>query len=59
MALVHDEARGLWALGPEAGDHALLSAEMPEVTLPDRRGSPFAISSLRGTKVLLVAWASW
>ena len=59
MALVHDEEHGLWALGPESGDRALLSAELPEISLPDRHGDPFSISSLRRTKVLLVAWASW
>jgi len=59
MALVRDEAHGLWALGPESGGHALLSAELPDLTLPDRDGKPFSVRSLRGTKVLLVAWASW
>ena len=59
MALVHDEGHGLWALGPESGGRALLSAEMPDVTLPDRDGMPFSISSLRGMKVLIVTWASW
>jgi hypothetical protein len=59
MALVHDDAHGLWALGPEAGGRALGSAEMPDVVLPDRNGSPFSLRSLRGTKVILVAWASW
>jgi len=59
MALVHDEGHGLWALGPESGGSALLSAELPEISLPDRHGDPFSLSSLRGTKVLLVAWASW
>jgi hypothetical protein len=59
MALVQDEAHGLWALGPESGGHALLSAELPDLTLPDRDGTPFSVRSLRGTKVLLVAWASW
>src|SRR5688500_15809114 len=59
MALVHDEAHGLWALGPESGGRALLSAELPEISLPDRHGDPFSISSLRGMKVLLLAWASW
>jgi hypothetical protein len=59
MALVHDEARGLWALGPESGGHTLLSAELPEITLPDRHGNPFSLSALHGKKVLLVAWASW
>jgi hypothetical protein len=59
MALVHDEAHGLWALGPEAGGRALASAAMPDVTLPDRDGNPFSLASLLGSKVLLVAWASW
>jgi hypothetical protein len=59
MALVQDEAHGLWALGPESGGRALLSAEMPDLTLPDRDGNPFSLSSLLGTKVLLLAWASW
>lgn len=59
MPLIHDEASDLWCLGPEAGGRALLSAEAPELVLPDVDGHPFALSSLRGTKVLLVAWASW
>jgi hypothetical protein len=59
MALVHDEQHGIWALGPESGGHTLLSAEFPEIELPDRDGRPFSLHSLRGTKVLLVAWASW
>jgi hypothetical protein len=59
MALVHDPAHGLWALGPESEGHALASATLPEITLPDRHGNPFSLSSLRGSKVLLVAWASW
>jgi hypothetical protein len=59
MALVHDEQHGLWALGPESGGRALLSAELPEITLPDRHGNPFSLSALHGKKVLLVAWASW
>ena len=59
MELVHDSGHGLWALGPETGGHALASAELPEITLPDRHGQPFSLRSLRGTKVLLVMWASW
>jgi hypothetical protein len=59
MALVHDSDHGLWALGPEAGGRVLLSAELPDVTLPRRDGTPFSISSLRGMKVLIVTWASW
>ena|SRR5207244_3514498 len=59
MALVHDDEHRLWALGPESGGHALASAQLPDVTLPDRHGTPFSVRSLRGTKVMLVAWASW
>jgi hypothetical protein len=59
MALVADEGRGLWALGPEAGGHALLDARMPDLELPDRHGRPFSLRSLRGTRVVMVAWASW
>jgi hypothetical protein len=59
MALVQDEAHGLWALGPESGERSLLSADLPDVTLPDRHGVPFSLTSLRDRKVLLVVWASW
>jgi hypothetical protein len=60
MALVHDEGAGLWALGPESlGDRALLSAQAPELVLDDLDGVPFRLSSLRGQKVLLVAWAPY
>jgi len=62
MPLVHDEAHGLWALGPAAGSdrHALTTAKAPELELPDiRTGEMFKLSSLKGQKVLLLAWASW
>ncbi len=59
MPLVRDEASGLWCLGPEAGGCALATAQAPDLTLPDWRGGEFHLSSLRGLKVLLVAWASW
>ena len=59
MALVADERHGLWALGPEAGGRALRSAELPDIVLPDRQGPDFSLRSLRGTKVFMIAWASW
>ena len=61
MPLVHDEAHALWALGPESAvtGRALTTAVAPELTLPDANGETFHLSSLRGQKVLLVAWASW
>lgn len=59
MPLVHDEAHGVWCLGPEAGGRALADVQAPELVLPDLSGQAYRLSSLRGTKVLLVAWASW
>src|SRR5437868_1808200 len=61
MPLVRDGAEPLWALGPETAvtGRALTTAVAPELELPDAEGNPFRLSSLRGQKVLLVAWASW
>ena len=59
MPLVQDAAHGLWALGAEMGGHALATAAAPDLELPDAQGRPFRLASLRGQKVLLVAWASW
>ena len=60
MGLVHDPGHGLWVLGPSAvTGRALESAEAPDFTLPDLDGRPFRFGSLRGQKVVLVAWASW
>lgn len=60
MPLVHDEEVGLWALGPASlAGHALPTATAPEIVLPDLDGNDFALSSLRGQKVLLVAWAPY
>lgn len=59
MPLLHDEKHQVWSLGPESGGHVLNSAVAPEIVLPDLHGQPFALSSLRGQKVLVVAWASW
>jgi hypothetical protein len=60
MALVRDDEAGLWALGPESlGERALLSAEAPDLVLDDLDGHPFRLSSLRGSKVVLVAWAPY
>ncbi|MDP9380486.1 MAG: hypothetical protein M3Q29_10130 [Chloroflexota bacterium] len=59
MPLVHDEASGLWCLGPEAGGRALSGVQAPDLVLPDIRGGQFSLRSMLGKKVLLVAWASW
>ena len=57
--LVGDEPDGPWCLGPAAGGRALIGVDAPDLVLPGLDGVPFALRSLRGTKVLLVAWASW
>ncbi len=62
MPLLHDEPHGLWSLGPESAvtGRALTTAQAPDFELPEvLSGQPFRLSSLRGQKVLLVAWASW
>jgi hypothetical protein len=60
MPLVASEEHSLWALGPAAiGSRALASAEAPDLKLPDLDGNMFSLSSLRGQKVLLYAWAPY
>jgi hypothetical protein len=60
MALIQEARHGLWALGPDTvAGRALASAEAPELELPNWNGEAFRLSSLRGMKVLLLAWASW
>jgi hypothetical protein len=61
MPLVADETHGIWALGPETSitGRALSTAVAPDLTLTDVHGDEFDLATLRGRKVLLVAWASW
>jgi hypothetical protein len=59
MPVVADEAYHLWAIGPQAGGRVLDSAGLPDVVLPDFDGRPFALASLRGQKVVMIAWGSY
>ena len=60
MAVVDEPARDLWAVGPETvGGRALVTARAPDPDLVDLEGNPFRLSSLRGAKVVLVAWAPY
>jgi hypothetical protein len=60
LPIVEDAEHGLWALGPESiGGRALTTAEAPELCLPDLDGQEFRLSSLRGQKVLVYAWAPY
>jgi hypothetical protein len=59
MPLAHDPKHEVWCLGPESEGKVLDPPRAPELELPDWRGETFALRSLRGQKVVLVAWASW
>ncbi len=51
----------VWSIGEAAEDAAdrLLSLEAPDFTLPDIDGNLYRLSTFRGRKVFLLAWASW
>ncbi len=54
----HSDA--LAALGPATfGGNALATAQAPDLVLPDLEGRSFDLSSLRGQKVVLVAWSPY
>lgn len=60
MGLVSDAESGLFAVGPASpGGRVLVTTEAPDLELPDFDGNPFRLGSLRGTKVVLVAWAPY
>ncbi len=60
LPLVHDADHDVWALGPWPGTgQALVSAEAPELVLPDLDGNEFRLSSLEGQKVLILSWAPY
>lgn len=60
LPLVTDDEHGVSALGPWPGTgRALVSAEAPELVLPDLDGNEFRLSSLRGQKVLILSWAPY
>jgi hypothetical protein len=59
--LALDAEVGAAFLGVSAGERAqaLGSLIAPDFTLPDLAGRPHTLSSYRGSKVFMVAWASW
>jgi hypothetical protein len=60
LPMAHDDAHDLWALGPRSGERRVLEdARMPDLVLQDFDGGAFDLASLRGRKVVLIAWASW
>ena len=50
-----------WSIGEAAEDVAdrLRTLDAPDFTLPDLDGRMHTLSSFRGRKVFLLAWASW
>ena len=60
MAMASEPDQQLWAFGPETvTGRALSTTEIGDFSLPDLNGNEFSFSSLRGQKVLLVAWAPY
>jgi hypothetical protein len=59
MPLVHDEANGLWSLGPRVEPILPAGGEAPDFMLPDLAGRVHRLSEQRGRKVLILAWAPW
>jgi len=59
--LALDVDAGAACLGASAGERAqaLASLMAPDFTLPDLAGRPHTLSSYRGKKIFMVAWASW
>ena len=58
---VADHDQRVWSLGeiPVTRTRFLSAAVAPDFALPDRQGTLVRLSDFRGTKVLLVTWASW
>ena len=60
LPVVENKAHGLISIGPESiGGRALTTAVAPEVVLPDLDGNPFKLSSLKGQKIVVFAWAPY
>ena len=60
LPLAAEPAAGLWALGPESlGGRALTTAEAPDFELPDLDGNRFRLSSQKGKKIVVFAWAPY
>ncbi len=60
LPLASEPEQNIWALGPESiGGRALTTVEAPNLTLPDLDGKLFELSSLKGKKVVVYAWAPY
>jgi hypothetical protein len=59
LAVDLDEQAACLGVSARERAHALASQHAPDFTLRDLAGRPHSLSEHRGTKILLVAWASW
>ena len=60
LPLVAETSEQCWSLGPDSvGGKTLATAVAADMTLPDLDGNLFSLSSLRGKKVLVYAWAPY
>ena len=56
------DARGeTWLLGDSTDElgSRLIALEAPDFILPDLEGHQHSLRDYRGTKIFMVAWASW
>lgn len=61
MPIVHDQASGTWSIGAATATGRTLAtavARFPS-SLVDAMGNAFDFASLRGRRIIMVAWASW
>lgn len=61
MPIVHDAKHGVWSLGPATATGRTLSSAIARFpsSLIDAMGRGFDFASLRGRRVIMIAWASW
>jgi len=60
LPLVSDSAHNMIAMGPESTmGRTLTTAVAPELELPDLDGNLFKLSSLKGQKIIVYAWAPY
>jgi hypothetical protein len=61
QTVMHDDPHSLWFFGESTDTRreALASLKAPDFTLPDIDGNLHSLSDYRGSKVLLLSWASW
>ena len=59
--VAHDAEHHVWVVGSDisAPERAAIGRPAPDFALPDLDGVEHRLSDFRGSKVLLLSWASW